>query len=180
MKKLKRYEDFLIEEIDIKHTLLSGAIAAGSLISNPSLSSEPVKKTPKDTTYYSDIKGDLEGFLDTLKSEKPDIFTNESVDGHIEFGHFEKIEYLINKKYEYEQSIGRKIDLNILSEQSNGMPFTINYFFVRGLDDIENGPFLMQILSLNYNAALKIGNHELMFNFTRIQNVNTFGLKYNL
>jgi hypothetical protein len=37
MKKLKRYEEFLIEEIDIKHALLGGAIATGSLISKNTL-----------------------------------------------------------------------------------------------------------------------------------------------
>jgi len=178
MKKLKRYDEFLIEEIDIKQALVGGAIAAGSLISNPLFSSEPVKKAPIDTIQHSE-QIDLKEFLDTLISEKPNIFNNSKSD-YIEFGHFERIEYLTKKKNEYEQTIGRKIDLNILSETNNGTPFIINYFFVRGLDDIEKGPFLMQILSLNYNTALKIGNHELMFNFTRIQNVNTFGLKYNL
>ena len=181
MKKLKRYDEFLIEEIDIKQVLLGGAITAGSLLSNPSLSSEPVKKAPTDTTYSTEKSGDLELFVDTLESENPDIFTNDSpVDGQmIEFGHFERIEYLINKKDEYEQSIGRKIDLNLLSGSNSRIPFTINYFFVRGLDNIVKGPFLIQMLSLDYNTMLKMGRHDIMFNFTRVQNVNTLGVKVN-
>lgn len=183
MKKLKRYEDFLTEEIDIKHALLGGAIAAGSLISNTLFSSEPVKKDPTDTTYTSSEKnGDLEDFVDTLESENPDIFTNDlPIDGHmIEFGHFEKIEYLVNKKKEYEKNIGKTIDLNLLSEPNSKTPFTINYFYVRGLDDIQNGPFLIKIIKLDYNAVIKMGRHDIMFNFTRVQNVNTFGVKFNL
>jgi len=181
MKRLKRYEEYLIEEIDIKHALLGGAIAAGSLISNPSFSTEPFKKAPTDTTYSAEKSGDLELFVDTLESENPDIFTNDSlVDGQmIEFGHFERIEYLINKKDEYEQSIGRKIDLNLLSVSNSRIPFTINYFFVRGLDNIDKGPFLIQMLSLDYNAMIKMGRHDIMFNFTRVLNVNTFGVKVN-
>lgn len=182
MKRLKRYEEYLIEEIDIKHVLLGGAIAAGSLISNPSFSTEPVKKAPTDTTYSASEKNDdLEVFVDTLESETPNIFINDSpVDGQmIEFGHFERIEYLINKKDEYEQSIGRKIDLNLLSVSNSRIPFTINYFFVRGLDNIVKGPFLIQMLSLDYNTMLKMGRHDIMFNFTRVQNVNTLGVKVN-
>jgi hypothetical protein len=182
MKKLKRYDEFLIEEIDIKQVLLGGAITAGSLLSNPSFSSEPVKKAPTDTTYSVEKSKDLKGFLDTLESTTPNLFKDDSpVDGQmIDFGHFERIEYLINKKDEYEQSIGRPIELNLLSESNNKIPFTINYFFVRGLDDIQNGPFLIQILKLDYNAVMRMGRHDIMFNFTRVQNVNTFGLKYNL
>ena len=181
MKKLKRYDEFLIEEIDIKQVLLGGAITAGSLLSNPSFSTEPVKRAPTDTTYSAEKSGDLELFVDTLESETPDIFTNDSpVDGQmIEFGHFERIEYLINKKDEYEQSIGRKIDLNLLSVSNSRIPFTINYFFVRGLDNIDKGPFLIQMLSLDYNAMIKMGRHDIMFNFTRVQNVNTLGVKVN-
>jgi hypothetical protein len=181
MKKLKRYDEFLIEEIDIKQVLLGGAITAGSLLSNPSFSTEPVKRAPTDTTYSAEKSGDLELFVDTLESENPDIFTNDSpVDGQmIEFGHFERIEYLINKKDEYEQSIGRKIDLNLLSGSNSRIPFAINYFFVRGLDNIDKGPFLIQMLSLDYNAMIKMGRHDIMFNFTRVQNVNTLGVKVN-
>lgn len=184
MKKLKKYEDFIVEEVDIRNLLLGGAIVSGSLLSNPTMATKPPIQnsieTDQDTSFNIENSG-INSFLDTIISENPNLLSgNIPLDGQaIEFGRFERLEYLINKKNDYESLTGKPIDLNLLSDTKSNLPFTINYFFVRGIDNIDTGPFLIQILKLDYNAVIELGGHKVMFNFTRIQDINTFGVKVN-
>jgi hypothetical protein len=97
----------------------------------------------------------------------------------IEFGKFERIEYLRNMMEDYENEKGIKLNIDLLSSPSNTLPFSINYFYIRGLDDNLNGPFLIQILKLDFNKLINIGAHSVMFNFTRTQGVNSIGAKIN-
>ena len=50
---------------------------------------------------------------------------------------------------------------------------------VRGLDDLNKGPYLMPIMNINYDKAVSIAGHDVVFNFTRINGINTIGTKIN-
>ena len=67
-------------------------------------------------------------------------------------------------------------DLDLIEKSQ--LNLKINYFYTRGLD-IDNKPFLMPILNLSYTKSIKIYGHDIYFNFTRINGIDTFGAKIN-
>lgn len=183
--RLRRYTEFTNEEVNIKKALIGGAIGASALVPTHSEPTEPVKPPyTRDTTASAVDKSAVQeviNFVDTLHEERPSLFMDKTmVDGaRLKFGQYERLSFLRGLTEEHERHTGAKLDLDLITSQPHGFPFNINYFLVRGLDDIENGPVLIQILRLDFTAAVNIGNHEVMFNFTRVQDVNTFGAKIN-
>lgn len=180
--RLKRYDDFVNEEW-LSKALIGGAIGASSLLPAHSSTPNPTKP-PRDTTSQATNNmgiQELIEFADTIESERPDLFTDKTMtDGtRLNFGQYERLDFLKKHADDYQSTTGVNLNLDILTHKSNLFPFNINYFMVRGLDDIDNGPVLIQILRLDYTAAINIAGHDVMFNFTRVQDVNTFGARVN-
>lgn len=177
--RIKVYQEFINEEIGLRKAILGGALGASALMT-PAAHTEPANP-PKDTTattnVYRENVNKVKDFVDTLQRERPELFLDKQVsdNSRLKFGEYERLMFLKNRS---EQS-GIDLKLDLLTQQPSLFPFNINYFLVRGLDDIEGGPVLIKILRLDYTAALSIANHEVMFNFTRVQDVNTFGAKVN-
>lgn len=182
--KVKKYDEFISEEINLRNAIVGGAIGASALVSNPAAASEPVKpNTNKDSLSTENAQAVKEtiDFVENIESDKPDLFTNEEISSttRLEFGKFEKLSYLQDKVQNFEESNGVHLNLDLLSRPSSGIPFRINYFYVRGLDDVNNGPFLIRIINVDFNNAIKLGGHEIHFNFTRLPDVTTFGTRIN-
>ena len=182
--RLKRYGDFTNEEINLKKALVGGAIGASTILPSHTHATEPVKKPMASDTVTGAIDESMAlaviDFVDTIGKEKPSIFLDRNLSEgcNLAFGEYEKISYLRNKLDKHIAETGIDLNLDILTNQPEKFPFNINYFLIRGLDNLES-PTLLQILKLDYTAAVKIGGHEVMFNFTRVQDVNTFGAKIN-
>lgn len=175
---IKTYEDFLNEEINLRKKLIGGAIGLSTLVPN-SIHSKDLG-TNKDTIVNTNHSYELNKFVDSIRLERPELFTEDfSNKKTIEFGKFERIEYLRNRLEDYENENGIKLNIDLLSSPSNTLPFTINYFYVRGIDDSVKGPFLIEIVKLDFNKIITIGEHSIMFNFTRTQGVNSIGAKIN-
>jgi hypothetical protein len=179
--KIKKYEDFINEEINLKKALVGGAIGAASFLSPYDASaSEPIKP---DTVTLSQQqnKTPIEEFVREIEIEKPALFTSEEImqNSQIEFGKFERVSFLEQKAMEHENRTGTKLDLDILSSPRSSVPFRINYFYVRGLDNVEAGPFMIRIINVDFTKALEIGGHKVFFNFTRTD-VNSFGARIEL
>lgn len=172
---IKKYEDFIKEEAGIRKALIGGAIGAASLL-NPSYS---IGQERPDTALIASKAASTEDFAKELESERPELFSSEDArkTGKIDFGKFERLSFLKEQASIYEHKNRVRLDLDMLSSPKSAIPFRINYFYVRGLDNIDTGPLLIQILNLDFNAAMKLGGHEVMFNFTRITGVNTLGAK---
>lgn len=195
MRKIKGYNDFLNEERGfLKNALIGGAITASSF-SNPVNANTPVGNEPvvpvevSDTSVVNkDINKSLESFVDTLAKENPQLIIDENIESKepIEFNNnnAETLSFLERNLTQFNSNlISNKLpklslsDLDLLSKP--GLPFRINYFYVRGLDSQESGPFLIPILNLSYSKVVDIHNHEIMFNFTRMTGVNSFGATIN-
>jgi hypothetical protein len=182
--RLKTYGDFTNEEINLKKTIIGGAIGASAFIPSNTLASEPDKPiNTKDTIIVPTDKSrtdELIAFVDSIGSERPNIFVTGALrDGQrLTMQSFEHLSYLENKLNEYKMKNGTELNLDLLSTNNATLPFRVNYFFVRGLDNID-GPFLIRILNINFTEAVSIAGHEVMFNFTKVQNVNTFGASIN-
>lgn len=182
--RLKRYVDFTNEEINLRKALVGGAIGASAILPSQTLATEPVKKIAASDTLTNAVDESMVlsviDFVDTIGKEKPGIFLDRSLtEGcDLAFGEYEKISYLRNKLDKHIAETGIDLNLDIITNQPEKFPFNINYFLIRGLDNLES-PTLLQILRLDYTTAVKIGGHEVMFNFTRVQDVNTFGAKIN-
>jgi hypothetical protein len=178
--KIKKYEDFINEEINLKKALVGGAIGAASFLSPYDASaSEPIKH---DTTIVNQKNSNtITEFVREIEIEKPALFTSKEIiqNSQIEFGKFERVSFLEQKVMEHESRTGTHLDLNILSSPSNPVPFRINYFYVRGLDNTETGPFIIRIINVDFTKALEIGGHKVFFNFTRTD-VNSFGARIEL
>lgn len=180
--RISRYEDFLKEEMNLRKTLVGGAIGASTLFPTKSLATVP--PTDRDTITNKSEKAQLaevKSFVDSIETERPDLFIGETLrDGQsLPMGSFERLSYLQNKLDENARNTGIDLNLNILNTQSQHLPFKVNYFFVRGIDNLE-GPFLIRILNINYTQAVNLAGHEVMFNFTKVQDINTFGARINL
>jgi hypothetical protein len=178
--KIKKYEDFVNEEINLKKALVGGAIGAASFLSPYDASaSEPIK--PDTMTINQQNNNTIVDFVREIEIEKPELFTSEEItqNHQIEFGKFERVSFLEHKVMEHESRTGTHLDLNILSSSSNPVPFRINYFYVRGLDNVETGPFMIRIINVDFTKALEIGGHKVFFNFTRTD-VNSFGARIEL
>jgi hypothetical protein len=177
---IKNYEDFVNEEINLKKALVGGAIGAASLLSTSDVSaSEPIK--PDTMTINQQNNNTIVDFVREIEIEKPALFTSEEIiqNSQIEFGKFERVSFLENKVMEHESRTGTNLDLNILSSPNNPVPFRINYFYVRGLDNVETGPFMIRIINVDFTKAIEIGGHKVFFNFTRTD-VNSFGARIEL
>jgi hypothetical protein len=179
--RIQRYEDFN-EEINLRKTLIGGAIGASTLLPSSLHASEPDKPLTKDTLVSNNKLhvDELKTFIDSIESERPNIFLTETPkDGQrLQFQSFEQLSYLENKLNEYQNKNGLELNLDLLTTNNIELPFRINYFFVRGIDNLD-GPFLISMLNINFTKAISIAGHKVMFNFTKVQNVNTFGASIN-
>lgn len=182
MKYLKTFEGHkaepISEEISLKKAIVGGAIGAASLM-NPSYASEPVK--PDSVSMDQHKSEPVSDFIKEIEAEKPELFTSEELrqNSNIEFGKFERVSFLEHKALEHENRTGMKLDLDLLSSPSSPVPFKINYFYVRGLDNTETGPFMIRIINVDFTKALEIGGHKVFFNFTRTD-INSFGARIEL
>lgn len=194
MKRIKSYNDFLNEEKGfLKNALIGGAIAASiganNVDANTPLGNEPVVPVEvSDTSVVNKYKNkSLESFIDTLSKENPQLIIDNKIESiePIPFkNNVESLSFLETNLNKFNNTmISDKLpklslsDLDLLSKP--GLPFRINYFYVRGLDSQESGPFLIPILNLSYSKVVDIHNHEIMFNFTRMTGVNSFGATIN-
>ena len=187
MSKIKKYDEFLNEKGFVS-AIGAGALAiASTLVVNKAdaMNLEPVEVT--DTSIMNKDKSkSLESFVDTIVKENPhlivdEINTNEPLPIN---NNVESLSFIEKKVSKFNTTmISDKLpelslsDLDLLSKP--GLPFKINYFYVRGLDNQESGPFLIPILNLSYTKAIDIKGHEIKFNFTRMNGVNTFGATLN-
>lgn len=177
--KVKNYEQFVSEEIDLRKAI-GGAALAGSLISSPAAAGEPVKPTSGNDSIVvanQDSKATVD-FVKEIELERPELF-NDELTNTIEFGKFEKLSFLHDKVMQYQQDKGVNLNMDLLSHRSSGLPFRINYFYVRGLDDVDKGPFLIRIVNVDFTKAITLAGHEIHFNFTRLPDVTTFGTRIN-
>jgi hypothetical protein len=181
--RIQRYENFN-EEINLRKTLIGGAIGASAFLPTRLHASEPDKPlTTKDTLIGPTDKSridELTAFVDSIESERPNIFLTEATkDGQRLLNQsFEHLSYLENKLNEYQKENGVELNLDLLTTNNIELPFRINYFFTRGIDNLD-GPFLISMLNINFTKAISIAGHKVMFNFTKFQNVNTFGASIN-
>lgn len=193
MKRIKGYNDFLNEEKGfLKNALIGGAIAASvasnNVDANTPLGSEPVVPVEvSDTSVINKEKNkSLTSFVDTLSKENPQLIIDENIESTepITFNNnVESLSFLETNLNKFNNTmVSNKLpklsllDLDLLSKP--GLPFRINYFYVRGLDTQE-GAYLIPILNLSYSKVVDIHNHEIMFNFTRMTGVNSFGATIN-
>lgn len=173
-----------INQVKPQKESISSAILAGALaVAHSANIQEPNTPPHKDTIseYVPTYDGDLERFLDTLEETNPEIFVNGDMSvkqpatvSHLPLSILTDTLYKYNKEFETKLSLS---DLNMLSKP--GLPIRINYFYVRGLDDVNKGPYLMPIMNINYDKAVSIAGHDVVFNFTRINGINTIGTKIN-
>ena len=194
--KVMSFQNFYKDDITtVKKESLASTIGvlgmAASSILRPAMPKDlPIKEPIEDTTLMTQGKNDLvEDFVQTVIDKDPNLVTNDSIDPNNTFtGYTLPVSFLedqldlfnsIKIKSFQRYNTGVKLnlsDLDILSEPD--LPFHINYFYVRGVDN-ENGPVLMPILNLNYTNVVKVYGHDIEFNFTRITGINTFGAKIN-
>jgi hypothetical protein len=194
MRKVKRYNEFLNEEKGfLKNAIIGGAIATSvgtnQVDANTPLGNEPVVPVQvSDTSVVNKDKNkSLISFIDTLEKENPQIIIDDSIESSepIPFkNNVESLSFLETNLNKFNNTmVSDKLpklslsDLDLLSKP--GLPFRINYFYVRGLDSQDSGPYLIPILNLSYTKAIDIHNHEVKFNFTRINGQNTFGATLN-
>lgn len=181
--RIKRYADFTNEEINLRKAIVGGALGASAIfpLSAKDRTSEPL--ISKDTVAAAVEKSRVDALIDfvnTIENDTSTLF----IDGpmtektHLSFGQFERIAYLKMRADQYTESTGVHLNLDILTKEPSLFPFRINYFAVRGLDNLDS-PTIINILRLDYTAAIKIGGHEVMFNFSRVQDVNTYGMRVN-
>jgi hypothetical protein len=187
MKNLKTYDQFY-EEISIGRAIGAGLIGAATLGSpttahavNPPTKIE--SPAPGDT-ITPDKQKLLTNIVEEIHSDRPELFledselpTEETMLTREMMPSFERLSYL--EQIVMERAEETKIslsDLDILSKPA--FPIRINYFYIRGLDSQETGPYLIPILNIDY-GGVKMSGHDVMFNFTRINDVNTFGARIN-
>ena len=182
--RVKRYEDFVTEEIGLRNALIGGALGVSSIMQ--SHASEPVKPAVvKDTisnTAESTQAGVVNDFIDSLRHDVPNLFIDRPMTdrSEVNFGQYERISFLKRKVQDYEQETGLRIDMNMITRNPHHFPFTINYFFVRGLDNLETGPTRIRMMKIEYTDAVRLAGHEVFFNFTSIQDANALGVRVNL
>jgi len=191
MRKIKGYSDFVNEEKGfLKNALIGGAIAS-SVATNQANASSPVSNEPVEVTDSSIVNKEknksIQSFVDTLSKESPQIFIDENIENKEPIpynNNVESLSFLERSVTKYNSNLTSKnlpklslTDLDLLSKP--GLPFKINYFYVRGLDSQDKGAYLIPILNINYTSAVKIHGHDIKFNFTRINGVNTFGATLN-
>ena len=72
---IKTYEDFLNEEINLRKKLIGGAIGLSTLVPN-SIHSKDLG-TNKDTIVNTNHSYELNKFVDSIRLERPELFTAE-------------------------------------------------------------------------------------------------------
>lgn len=187
MSRIKKYGEFLNEK-GLVSTLGAGALAISSTLGvNKADVNKMIPIEVDDSSIVNkDVKKSLESFVDTIVKENPHLIvdvinTNDPLPIN---NNVETLSFLEKKVSKFNTTlVSDKLpelslsDLDLLSKP--GLPFKINYFYVRMLDDQDNGPFLIPILNLSYTKAIDIKGHEIKFNFTRTSGVNTFGATVN-
>lgn len=181
--RIKTYEKFN-EEINLRKALVGGAIGASTLIPSYVAANQPTNPPiTKDTLAGKVDKSkaqDIINFVKTIENDTPELFIDFPLTEktQLSFGQYERITYLKARADQFSESTGVNLNLDLITNEPNLFPFNINYFVVRGIDNLES-PTLINILRLDYTAALKVAGHEVMFNFTRVQDVNTYGVRVN-
>ena len=180
---IKRYGEFLKEEISIRKAIVGGALGASSVL--PTYAGQPPASpaTVKDTLVGAIDRSHAEDVIEFVKSiegERPELFLSTPLVAgtRLAAGQYAGVSYLRQKAEDYTGTKGIKLDLNLVTSQPDLFPFRINYFYVRGIDNLESAT-LVNILKLEYTAAINIHGHEVMFNFTRVQDINTYGVRVN-
>ena len=185
MKNLKTYDQFY-EEISVGNVIGAGLIGAAALgTPKTAIAGEPPIRiespTPGDT-IAPDKQKELAKIVEGIHSDRPALFvedsdlpTEETMLTREIMPSIERLSYLEQIVTERANKLSLS-DLNMLSRPD--FPIRINYFYIRGLDNQETGPFLIPILNINY-SGVKMSGHEVMFNFTRVNDVNTFGARIN-
>jgi hypothetical protein len=187
MKKLKKYDQFH-EEINVRKAIGAGLIGAAAFgTPNTAIAGNPPSKiespAPGDT-IAPDKQKEMSKIVEDIHSDRPELFvedydlpTEETIFTREMIPSFERLSYLEKIVMDREDDTKLSLsDLNILSNPA--FPIRINYFYIRGLDSQETGPFLIPILNIDY-SGVKMAGHDVMFNFTRINDVNTFGARIN-
>jgi hypothetical protein len=171
----------------LSSTIGALGMAASSILKPTIHKDMPNKQSVEDTTIKvnTDI---IEKFVDGLIVEEPNLITIDTIEPNKPFTGFTLPISILENKLELFNSVKIKSfqsynspklslkDLDILSDKN--LPFHINYFYVRGVDN-EKGPVLIPILNLNYTNAIQIHGHDIEFNFTRMIGNNYIGAKIN-
>jgi hypothetical protein len=171
----------------LSSTIGALGMAASSILKPTIHKDMPNKQSVEDTTIKvnTDI---IEKFVDGLIVEEPNLITIDTIEPNKPFTGFTLPISILENKLELFNSIKIKSfqsynspklslkDLDILSDKN--LPFHINYFYVRGVDN-ESGAVLIPILNLNYTNAIQIHGHDIEFNFTRMIGNNYIGAKIN-
>jgi hypothetical protein len=171
----------------LSSTIGALGMAASSILKPTIHKDMPNKQSVEDTTIKvnTDI---IEKFVDGLIVEEPNLITIDTIEPNKPFTGFTLPISILENKLELFNSIKIKSfqsynspklslkDLDILSDTN--LPFHINYFYVRGVDN-ESGAVLIPILNLNYTNAIQIHGHDIEFNFTRMIGNNYIGAKIN-
>jgi hypothetical protein len=192
MRTIKGYNDFLNEEKGfLKNALIGGVIAASSIPNtvnaNTPVGNEPVVPVEvSDTSVVNkDINKSLESLIDTISTKNPQLVIDEKIESKepIDFNNnnAETLSFLERNLTQFNSNlISNKLpklslsDLDLLSKP--GLPFKINYYMVQIISDEVK---LMPILNINYSEAINIHKHEVRFNLTRMNGVNSFGATIN-
>lgn len=181
--RLKSYDQFN-EEINLRKAVIGGVIGASTLLPTNTHAKKTHATNFNKDTLSEDVRTKVElivDFVDTIEKENPRIFINLPLTSHTKLvpEQYRDLAYLNTRLDKYVQQRRVEIDLDLITTQPKLFPFKINYFFVRGLDNLEDAN-LIDVLRVDYTDAIKISGHEVMFNFTRVQDVNTFGFRVNL
>lgn len=183
--KIKRYEDFTNEGISLKKALVGGAIGASTILppTYTGASSPTTSSSTEDTLAGAVDKSNTRAIIDfvnVIENDTPALFIDCKLTEKtkLSFGQYERIKYLKTRADQYSESTGANLNLDLITNKPDLFPFNINYFVIRGIDNLDS-PTLINILRLDYSTAIKIGGHDVMFNFTRVQDVNTFGVRVN-
>jgi hypothetical protein len=171
----------------LSSTIGALGMAASSILKPTIHKDMPNKQSVEDTTIKvnTDI---IEKFVDGLIVEEPNLITIDTIEPNKPFTGFTLPISILENKLELFNSVKIKSfqsynspklslkDLDIISDKN--LPFHINYFYVRGVDN-ESGAVLIPILNLNYTNAIQIHGHDIEFNFTRMIGNNYIGAKIN-
>lgn len=190
--KVMSFQNFYKDDTTtVKKESLSSTIGALGMAASSVLKPVIPKEIPiKDPIVYeiSQGKNDLvEDFVQTVIDKDTNLVTNDSIDPNNPFtGYTLPVSFLedqldlfnsikIKSFQRYNSPVKLSLsDLDLLSKPE--LPFHINYFYVRGVDN-ETGTVLIPILNLNYTNAIKVHGHEIEFNFTRMTGNNYIGAK---
>jgi hypothetical protein len=179
-----------VKKESLATTIGALGMAASSVLKPGMPKDLPIKEPIEDTTLMTQGKNDLiENFAKSVIDKDPNLSVNDSIEPNNTFkGYTLPISFLEDqldlfnsikiKSYQrYNSPVKLSLDdLDLLSKPE--LPFRINYFYVRGVDN-ETGAVLIPILNLNYTNAIKVHGHEIEFNFTRMTGINYLGVKIN-